>query len=818
MPKNTKIDDPHASREAAKYDNPIPSREYILDHLERRGEPGEFSVLCDELKLESPEDCDALSKRLNAMCRAGQLICSRSGSYGLVNKMDLVKGRVMGHKDGFGFLIPDDGSDDLYLGPRQMQKVFDGDIVLARVDGIDRRGRKEGKIAEILTRKSSRIVGRFYKEAGAGVVVPHNKRISQEILVSKKHRKHAKDGDFVMVEITRFPEGHRKATGEIVEVLGDVTTPGMEIDVALRMHEIPHEWPHGIDGELARLPDEPNEKDSQYRADYRHLPFVTIDGEDAKDFDDAVYCEADKNGGWTLFVAIADVSHYVQVDLLLDQEARLRGNSVYFPGHVVPMLPEKLSNGLCSLRPNVDRMVMVCKMTINNQGDITGYSFSEGVIHSHARLTYTEVAAMVQPANSDSQANVQSHLKEKYAGIIDDLDTLYALYKTLHGSREQRGALDFETVETRIVFTEDRKLAEILEVERNDAHRLIEECMLCANVCAAKLLLAAKLPALYRVHAGPNPDRVENLYDFLRGIGIGLARKENPTTTDYQTILKRLEERPDRLLLQTMVIRSLMQANYAPENVGHFGLGFDAYTHFTSPIRRYPDLLVHRGIRHLIRNSSDAAITAHLHKADGAKAIDKSTIYPYTTKDLEALGSQLSMCERRADSASYDVIDWLKCEYIQQHIGDTFEGTIVSVINFGLFVELDNIHIEGLVHVTALRNDYYHFDSVAHTLTGERTGESFHMGDRVQVQVSRVNMEEHKIDLQLLQVLQRNRSSSAVPQRERASGKKSAAGKKRGKGRSHASNKNSATGGSGSNSSSNKKSAGKKPRRQRKKK
>lgn len=814
MSKNTNIDDPHASREAAKYDNPIPSREYILEHLETRGEPGDFSVLCSELKLESPEDCDALSKRLNAMCRAGQLICSRSGSYGLVNKMDLVKGRVMGHRDGFGFLIPEDGSSDLYLGPRQMQKVFDGDIILARVSGIDRRGRKEGKVAEILSRKSSRIVGRFYKEAGAGVVVPHNKRISQEVLISKKHRKDAKDGDFVMVEITRFPEGHRKAAGEVVEVLGDVTTPGMEIDVALRMHEIPHEWPKGIDQELVRLPDEPNEKDTHYRADYRQLPFVTIDGEDAKDFDDAVYCEANTNGGWTLYVAIADVSHYVQVNSLLDQEARLRGNSVYFPGHVVPMLPEKLSNGLCSLRPKVDRLVMVCKMAINTEGDITEYSFSEGVIHSHARLTYTEVAAMVQPANTDSQSHIQTLLKDKYAGIIDDLGTLYELYKTLHGSREKRGALDFETVETRIVFTEDRKLAEILEVERNDAHRLIEECMLCANVCAAKLLLEAKLPALYRVHEGPNPDRVENLYDFLRGIGIGLARKENPTTTDYQIILKRLEERPDRLLLQTMVIRSLMQANYAPENIGHFGLGFDAYTHFTSPIRRFPDLLVHRGIRHLIRNSSDAKITAHLHKADGAKVIDKNTIYPYTTKDLEALGGELSVCERRADAASYDVIDWLKCEYIQQHIGDTFEGTIVSVINFGIFVELDNIHIEGLVHVTALRNDYYHYDSVAHTLTGERTGESFHMGDRVQVQVSRVDMDEHKIDLQLLQVLQRNRSSAALPQRERTSSNKSAPGKKHGHGKSHGGKKNSA----GGTNAGNKKGSGKKPHRKRKKK
>ena len=767
MSDSSKVNDPHASREASRYSNPIPSREYIMGHLESRGEPAQFNVLCRELQLENREACDALEKRLNAMCRDGQLICNRSGSYGLVNKMDLIKGHIVGNKDGFGFIIPEEGGADLYLSPRQMQKVFDGDTVLARVAGVDRRGRREGKIVEILQRKSTRLVGRFYKEAGAGVVVPHNKRISQEILVSKKHRKGAKDGDFVMVEILRFPEGHRKATGEVVEVLGDVSTPGMEIEVALRAHNIPHEWPVGIEEELGQLPDEPRAEETSHRADYRSMPFVTIDGEDAKDFDDAVYCENRGQDGWRLYVAIADVSHYVEVGSALDQEAVNRGNSVYFPGYVVPMLPEKLSNGLCSLRPEVDRLVMVCEMDINAQGEITNYRFSEGVIHSHARLTYTEVAAMVQTPNNDSEAHVQQHLKEKYASLLNDLDNLYGLYNTLHKAREKRGALDFDTVETRIVFTEDRKLAEILEVERNDAHRLIEECMLCANVCAAELLLEAKLPALYRVHAGPNPDRVENLYDFLRGIGIGLARKENPTTTDYQLILKRLAERPDRLLLQTIVIRSLMQANYAPENVGHFGLGFDAYTHFTSPIRRYPDLLVHRGIRHLIRNKTNP----HLHKSKGAKALPKESIYPYSVGVLDDLGGRLSASERRGDAASYDVIDWLKCEYIQQHIGDAFDGTIVTVTNFGLFVELDDIHIEGLVHVTALHNDYYHFDEIAHSLTGERTGNSFHLGDRVQVQVSRVDMEDHKIDLALLEVIQRNKAAAPIPKSRREGGR-----------------------------------------------
>ncbi len=763
MPKKPIINDPHATRESGRYANPIPSREYILDHLEQRGEPAQFNVLCRELQLDDREACDALGKRLNAMCRDGQLICSRSGSYGLVNKMDLIKGQVTGNKDGFGFLIPDDGGADLYLSPRQMQKVFDGDTVLARVSGVDRRGRREGKIVEILQRKSSRLVGRFYKEAGAGVVVPHNKRISQEILIAKKDRKGAKDGDFVMVEITKYPEGHRKATGEVVEVLGDVSTPGMEIDVALRVHGIPHEWPEGFEKAMAAMPDAPGKDELEHRHDYRDLPFVTIDGEDAKDFDDAVYCESRGEAGWRLYVAIADVSHYVQVGTDLDNEARNRGTSVYFPGHVVPMLPEKLSNGLCSLRPNEDRLVMVCRMDINRAGEITDYDFSEGVIHSHARLTYDEVGAIVVEPDNDTEANVQKRLLEKYAALVGELDNLYDLYLVLHKAREKRGALDFDTVETRIVFTEDRKLAEILEVERNDAHRLIEECMLCANVCAAELFLEMKQPALFRVHAGPNPDKVENLYDFLRGIGIGLARKENPSTSDYQTILQRLGERPDRNILQTIVIRSLMQAMYAPDNVGHFGLGYNAYTHFTSPIRRYPDLLVHRAIRYLIRNKGNK----HLNKVKGADGLAKHVIYPYSSSELDDLGGHLSACERRADSASYDVIDWLKCEYIQQHIGDAFDGTIVTVTNFGVFVELDDIHIEGLIHVTALRNDYYHFNDVAHTLTGERTGDSFHLGDRVHVQVSRVDMEDHKIDLQLVSVLKQNRTSAPVPQRER---------------------------------------------------
>ncbi len=748
MPRTKKPQDPHAKREAARYENPIPSREYIMEHLETRGEPVTHLELCTELLLFDNENQEALRRRLIAMARDGQLIENRGGAYGLVRKMDLIKGVIQGNKEGFGFVIPDDGSDDLFLNPKQMMKVFDGDTVLARIAGYDRRGRREGKIVEVLERKRTEFVGRFYRESGVGVVIPHNRRIAQEILVPPKKHKNAKDGDFVVVKITKFAHNRVKSTGVVTEVLGDVARPGMEIEVAIRAHEIPRIWPKGIISELGRVAKHQAEPSSEaeHRVDLRELPFVTIDGEDAKDFDDAVYCELRPGQGWTLYVAIADVSHYVQVDSVLDQEAQERGNSVYFPGHVIPMLPEDLSNGLCSLKPNEDRLVLVCQMNINRDGKITRYKFCEGIIHSHARLTYTEVATLLQPTQNPVEKSLQSRLRDKHAGIMPDLKHLYALYKVLHQTRHKRGALDFDTTETRIIFSEQKKIKEIVPVERNDAHRIIEECMLCANVCSAKFLLQSKLPALYRVHDGPNEEKVAKLYDFLRGIGIGLARKKKPTPTDYQEILKRLKNRPDRNLLQTMVIRSLKQAVYQPENGGHFGLGFEAYTHFTSPIRRYPDLLVHRAIRYLIRNGKHQRFTLPV---EGNKAIARKDIYPYKLSDLVNLGAELSMTERRADAATYDVLDWLKCEYIKEHIGEEYTGTVVTVTSFGLFVELDDVYVEGLVHVTALQNDYYHFDAIAHTLTGERTGFQYQMGDKVNVVVARVDLDDKKIDLQL---------------------------------------------------------------------
>jgi ribonuclease R len=761
--------DPFADREAARYAYPIPSREFILDHLEKRGQPATHLELCQELLLFTAEAQEALQRRLGAMTRDGQLISNRRGVFGLVNKMNLLKGRISGHKDGFGFMMPEDGSPDLFLSPKQMRQVFDGDIVLAKVSGVDHRGRREGRIVEVLERKSTEVVGRFYHEQGFGVVTPHNKRITQEILIPPKKHKGAQDGDFVVVHITQFPHEYHKATGEVTEVLGDVSTPGMEVELALRMHDIPHEWPAAVLHEMKDFPQAIDGDDYPERIDLRHLPFVTIDGEDAKDFDDAVCCERRRGKGFTLYVAIADVSHYVPVGSALDAEAQARGNSVYFPGHVIPMLPEHLSNGLCSLKPNEDRLVMVCELDIDKNGEIEQYCFYEGLIHSKARLTYTEVAAVLQPPKSDADTLLQQRLSEKHAALVPHLKDLYALFKQLLQARTARGALDFETVETRIVFSEQRRIKEIIPVERNDAHRLIEECMLCANVAAADLLQSAKLPTLYRVHEGPSEEKLENLYNFLRGIGIGLAPKKKPTPQDYQQILGRLKDRPDRALLQTLVIRSLMQAVYQPDNLGHFGLGFDAYTHFTSPIRRYPDLLVHRGIRSLIRGQKQIC---GIYRSGKERPLKRSEIYPYKLADLEQLGLELSQTERRADAATWDVVNWLKCEYMQSRIGEEFAGVVIGVTNFGLFVELTDVYVEGLVHVTALSNDYYHFDAVSHTLIGERTGLCYRLGDQLRVVVAHVDLDERKIDLHLLNTQARGAGPGrALPQRERHGGK-----------------------------------------------
>ncbi|ONF42739.1 ribonuclease R [Marinobacter lutaoensis] len=778
------VQDPHADREARKYDNPIPSREFILQHLKDRGAPATHDTLCGELALTSADDVEALRRRLIAMCRDGQLICNRRGAYLPIEEADLVTGRVVGHKDGFGFLIPDDGSADLFLTARQMRQVFHGDRVAVRVDRIDDRGRREGKIVEVLERNTDQVVGRFFRESGIGFVVPENARISHEILVPEEHTGPARHGQYVVVEILRQPASRTQPMGRVIEVLGEHMAPGMEIDVAIRSYEIPHTWPSEVGRQVAAIPDEVPDQDKQHRVDIRHLPLVTIDGEDARDFDDALYCEPRKRGGYRLVVAIADVSHYVRPGTPLDEEARKRGNSVYFPDHVVPMLPEKLSNGLCSLNPGVDRLCMVADITISANGRISGYTFYQAVMHSHARLTYTKVSDMLE--RPDSEPGIR--LCRQYAELLPHLHNLYALYKVLRQARTERGAIDFETTETRIIFDAHRKIQEIVPVHRNDAHKIVEECMLCANVATARFLKKHKIPALYRVHEGPSEERLAALRLFLGELGLQLGGGDRPDSADYQKLLAQIADRPDADVIQTVMLRSLSQAVYSPEESGHFGLGYSSYTHFTSPIRRYPDLIVHRAIKSQIHSPRFKILKRDVVTP---KVTDPELAnYPYDLPQLEQLGEHASMTERRADDATRDVMAWLKCEFLQDRVGEEFEGVISAVVPFGFFVALSGIYIEGLVHVSTLNGDYFHHDPVKHRLIGERTAVSFRLGDDVRVRVVRVGLEDRKIDLELVsQPRRRKADREALAEARRETGDKGRGGSRGRQGRSSAGGK-----------------------------
>ncbi len=784
MAKKGKIADPHAAREAARYDNPIPSREVILELLTVAKKPLDHDKIASKLGLEEDQQLEALRKRLRAMERDGQLMVNRRGAYCLVDRMQLHRCRVQGHRDGYGFampLAPADGGErgeDIYLNARQMHFVFDGDEVLVTVTGVDRRGRQEGKVVEVLKRANTSIVGRYQEESGIGFVIPDNQRISQQILIPPADKGEARPGQIVTAEITAYPTRQLGAKGRISEILGDHLDPGLEIDVAIRSHGIPWEWPEQVVEEAGRLEPEPLEEDKQRRVDLRDLAFVTIDGEDARDFDDAVYCEKRRGGSWRLWVAIADVSHYVRPGSGLDEEAAHRGNSVYFPARVVPMLPEALSNGLCSLKPQVDRLALVCEMDLTRTGNLNRFHFYEAVIHSHARLTYTQVGEVLE----------QGGHPDVDPERVPDLERLHGLYKVLRAAREKRGAIDFETVETRIIFDQQRKIESIVPVVRNDAHKLIEECMLCANVAAARFFEANKLPILYRVHEGPTEEKLENLRKFLGELGLELYGGLKPTPLHYQGLLQQIEERADAHVIQTMLLRSLSQAMYQPDNEGHFGLHYPAYAHFTSPIRRYPDLLVHRGIRSQIR--SERKVEA-VRRVEGASVIPASRIFPYGTREMAIHGEHCSMTERRADDATREVDSWLKCEYLQDHVGDEFDGVIAAVTSFGLFVELKDLYIEGLVHVTALPGDYYNFDVARQRLTGERTGRSFQLGGAVRVQVARVDLDDRKIDLELIGAAPPRKSKAGKGGDRRDEGgerrdKKGGKGGKKGKGKSPA--------------------------------
>jgi len=707
-------------------DVPPPERAAVLALLRERGVPLTADELAQALEV-TPAAVLAFHNRLLAMERDGQLLRNRKGALFITNKLDLVVGRIEGHPDGHGFLVRDDkkpGETDVFIGAGEMRKVLNGDRVSIRIDGVDRRGRPEGAIVEVLERANERVVGRIFEDRGVWFLVAENKRINQDLIIAPDGRKVGKTaaqaGQVVVAELVAQPTKHTQAVAKIVEILGNHTDPGMEIEIALRKHDLPHEFSAAAKRQAARLPTEVRPADLKHREDVRDLPLVTIDGETAKDFDDAVWCEplgGKAKGGWRLVVAIADVSHYVRDGDALDADARERGTSVYFPRRVIPMLPEALSNTLCSLMPDVDRLCMVADMKITAAGAISSYRFYPAVMHSRARLTYTQVWRWLSREEPPSDP--------KHAALMPHLRHLYALYQVLAKARGKRGAIDFDTVETVLEFDDQGKIAAVRPAVRNDAHRLIEECMLAANVSAADLLMKHEQPTLFRVHEGPTEEKLAALRTFLQGLALTLSGGDKPHAHDYAKLLEKIRDRPDFQLLQTVLLRSLQQAVYSPDNEGHFGLAYGAYAHFTSPIRRYPDLLTHRAIKAVLAGEK------------------------YMPGSWHQLGVAASMCERRADDASRDVLNWLKCYFMRDRVGETFDGTIAAVAPFGLFVTLDEVFVDGLLHISELGRDYFHHDPARHALAGERSGKIFRLADRIRVKVARVDLETSRIEFVL---------------------------------------------------------------------
>ncbi|WP_118791269.1 ribonuclease R [Neisseria lactamica] len=712
---NLREKDPFLSREKQRYEHPLPSREWIVELLERKGVPSKIEVLARELSI-TEEEYEFFERRLKAMARDGQVLINRRGAVCAADKLDLVKCRVEAHKDGFGFAVPltpaKDG--DFVLYERQMRGIMHGDIVTVRPAGIDRRGRREAVVLDIVERAQSKVVGRFYMDRGVAVLEAEDKRLNQSIVLEPDSVAHFKpeSGQVIVGEIEAYPEQNRPAVAKIIEVLGDYADSGMEIEIAVRKHHLPHQFSEACAKAAKKIPDHVRKSDLKGRVDLRDLPLVTIDGETARDFDDAVFAE--KIGrNYRLVVAIADVSHYVRPDDAIDMDAQERSTSVYFPRRVIPMLPENLSNGICSLNPDVERLCMVCDMTVTYAGNVKEYQFYPAVMRSHARLTYNQVWKWL----SDGIGHP----------FKTQIDTLYKLFKILQKKRLARGAVEFESIETQMLFDGNGKIEKIVPVVRNDAHKLIEECMLAANVCAADFLLKNKHTALFRNHLGPTPEKLAALREQLGLLGLQLGGGDNPSPKDYAALAGQFKGRPDAELLQVMMLRSMQQAVYEPHCEGHFGLAYEAYAHFTSPIRRYPDLTVHRAIKAILNGQNYEP-----------------------GKSWQALGVHTSFCERRADDAARDVENWLKTYYMRDKVGEIFEGKISGVANFGIFVTLDDIYIDGLVHISDLGEDYFNFRPEIMAIEGERSGIRFNMGDRVAVRVARADLDDGKIDFVLI--------------------------------------------------------------------
>ncbi|UCB29855.1 ribonuclease R [Duffyella gerundensis] len=752
--------DPFQEREAEKYENPIPSREFILAHLDKREKPASREELAQEMNISGEEQLEALRRRLRAMERDGQLVFTRRQCYALPERLDLLRGKVIGHRDGFGFLRAEGQKEDFYLSAEQMKMCMHGDIILAQPMGADRKGRREARVVRVLEPRNNQIVGRYFTEAGVGFVVPDDSRLSFDILIPPEELMGTRMGFVVVVELTQRPTRRTKAIGKVVEVLGDNMGTGMAVDMALRTHEIPHEWPPELEQQISTLSEEVPEEAKAGRVDLRQLPLVTIDGEDARDFDDAVFCEKKRGGGWRLWVAIADVSYYVRPGTPLDDEAHRRGTSVYFPSQVIPMLPEVLSNGLCSLNPQVDRLCMVCEMTISASGKLTGFRHYEAVMNSHARLTYNKVWNILQG---------NQELREQYHALVPHLQELHNMYQVLSTARDQRGGISFETEEAKFIFNAERRIERVEQTVRNDAHKLIEECMILANIASARFVEKHEEPALFRDHDRPSDDSITSFRTVLNELGLTLSGGNKPQPIDYAALLEAIADRPDHEMLQTMLLRSMKQAVYDPENRGHFGLALTSYAHFTSPIRRYPDLLLHRAIKYQLAKQ-EGEVTGITTPTGG---------YHYEMNQMLELGQHCSLTERRADEATRDVADWLKCDFMLDQVGNNFTGIISSVTGFGFFVRLTDLFIDGLVHVSTLDNDYYRFDAVGQRLIGESGGRTYRLGDTVEVRVEAVHMEERKIDFALVSSTRQPRGAGKTAREKEKKGGGAHSGKRR---------------------------------------
>ncbi len=730
--------DPHAAREASRYADPIPSREAILKLLADADGPMLAESVAERLGLDTPERREALGKRLAAMLRDGQLLQNRRGGYLPAARMDLIAGTVIANPDGFGFLRPDTGpGDDLFLSPVEMRKVLHGDRVMASVTGMDRRGRREGAIVEVLERRINRLIGRFTLEVGISYVQPDDARIQRNIQIPVDARLDALNGQLVVCEIVHAPDAYRPPIGRVLAVLGDKLTPSLVVEAAIHGHDLPHEFPADVIAEATAVPLQVTDRDIAGRVDLRQLPLVTIDGEDAKDFDDAVWCEPNRSG-FRLIVAIADVSHYVRPGAPLDDEAQKRATSVYFPGFVVPMLPETLSNGICSLKPKVDRLCFVCDMQVGFDGEVSKSKFYEAVMHSHARLTYTQVWQAVGEDDAEAVGKIGS--------LLPQIKQLHQLYQVLVKARKARGAIEFESSEVRFVLGPQGDVVQAGMIQRNDAHKLIEECMIAANVQAARFLLKHQVPAPYRIHDKPPESKYADLLEFLKEFKLQMPPWATVEPRDFTVFLGKIRERADAALLESVLLRTQSLAVYAPDNIGHFGLALDAYAHFTSPIRRYADLLVHRAIKHALTGAKPAA-------------------FAYSSSGMAALSLQCSERSRRADEAEREVDERYRAAWMEKHIGAKFDGIISGVTSFGLFVELDDSKVNGLIHVTQLPNDYYHFDPIRKTLSGERAGRVFRLGDRVTIIVLKASLEERKIDFRLAESLRTGADALAPPPR-----------------------------------------------------